>query len=79
MQINNLNRINNRRARFIVATADLSAERYHTTNAQLHLFICIIVSIWPGKLHHGYDQSVPARYSINKEEKPICASPSTCF
>jgi hypothetical protein len=50
MQINFLNRIKNRRARFIVATADLSAERNHTTNAfypvyvRFNLLIHIIVS-----------------------------------
>jgi len=44
MQINFLIR-KKRRARFIVATPDLSGECDHTTNIQLKLLICIIASV----------------------------------
>ena len=43
MPINNLNRTKTRRARFIVATADVSATRDHISNARHNLFIRLIV------------------------------------
>jgi hypothetical protein len=60
MHSNFLNRIIHRRARFIVATAALSAMRYHTANAAL---FCVL-----SNLNGSFTLSVSARNKIVEEK-----------